>query len=222
MPAVRELQAALTLDADRAGGAACPSPTRRRPTSCSSSRSCASGCRRSRPPQRDREYQQRFAPLGLLAPELAVRRSRSRAGRRPAPGLAQGSETRAGAHQGSESRAERLEAHLPRLRLQPGLLRGRGARRPAWKLPDGPTRYVERALAARGGLWGNHGYEAAYAMVYDDGDGERSTVPPLRAALRDRPARRRVLVGDDVRRCPTSTSSPTRSTATRSATARPA
>ena len=32
-------------------------------------------------------------------------------------------------------------------------------------------RYLERALAARGGLWGNHGYEAAYAMVYDDGDG---------------------------------------------------
>ena len=41
-----------------------------------------------------------------------------------------------------------------------------------WKLADGPARYVERALAARGGLWGNHGYEAAYAMVYDDGDGE--------------------------------------------------
>ena len=41
----------------------------------------------------------------------------------------------------------------------------------AWKLPDGPTRYVQRALAARGGLWGNHGYEAAYAMVYLDGDG---------------------------------------------------
>ena len=42
-----------------------------------------------------------------------------------------------------------------------------------WKLADGPARYVERALAARGGLWGNHGYEAAYAMVYDDADGEQ-------------------------------------------------
>ena len=30
---------------------------------------------------------------------------------------------------------------------------------------------AQRALAARGGLWGNHGYEAAYAMVYLDGDG---------------------------------------------------
>jgi hypothetical protein len=40
-----------------------------------------------------------------------------------------------------------------------------------WKLPDGPGRYLMRALAARGGLWGNHGYEAAYAMVYTDGEG---------------------------------------------------
>jgi len=29
-----------------------------------------------------------------------------------------------------------------------------------------------RAGAARGGLWGNHGYEAAYAMVYVDADGD--------------------------------------------------
>ncbi len=43
---------------------------------------------------------------------------------------------------------------------------------PAWKLADGPARYLQRALAARGGLWGNHGYEAAYAMVYVDASGE--------------------------------------------------
>jgi hypothetical protein len=29
-----------------------------------------------------------------------------------------------------------------------------------------------RAAAARAGLWGNHGYEAAYAMTWVDGDGE--------------------------------------------------
>jgi hypothetical protein len=40
----------------------------------------------------------------------------------------------------------------------------------AWKLADGLMRYAQRALAARGGLWGNHGYEAAYAMVYLDGE----------------------------------------------------
>jgi hypothetical protein len=40
-----------------------------------------------------------------------------------------------------------------------------------WKLPDGPIRYLVRAAAARAGLWGNHGYEAAYPMVYVDAEG---------------------------------------------------
>ena len=43
---------------------------------------------------------------------------------------------------------------------------------PEWRIEDPRLRYVQRALAARAGLWGNHGYEAAYAMVYVDGDGE--------------------------------------------------
>ena len=34
-------------------------------------------------------------------------------------------------------------------------------------------RYLLRAGAARSGLWGNHGYEAAYAMVYQDADGNQ-------------------------------------------------
>ena len=45
-----------------------------------------------------------------------------------------------------------------------------------WKVEDQPrTRYLLRAGAARGGLWGNHGYEAAYAMVYVDADGLQRT-----------------------------------------------
>jgi hypothetical protein len=41
-----------------------------------------------------------------------------------------------------------------------------------WKVETEPRlRYLLRAGAARGGLWGNHGYEAAYAMVYEDEDG---------------------------------------------------
>jgi hypothetical protein len=47
---------------------------------------------------------------------------------------------------------------------------------PQWKLSDPPEiRYLRRAAAARAGLWGNHGYEAAYAMVYDDADGQQVT-----------------------------------------------
>lgn len=44
---------------------------------------------------------------------------------------------------------------------------------PAWKMPDRTASYLARALAARAGLWGNHGYEAAYAMTFTDADGDR-------------------------------------------------
>lgn len=43
---------------------------------------------------------------------------------------------------------------------------------PAWKLDDPRTRYAVRAGAALGGLWGNHGYEAAYSATYEDADGD--------------------------------------------------
>lgn len=48
---------------------------------------------------------------------------------------------------------------------------------PAWKIEDRSKAAVTRAVAARAGLWGNHGYEANYDIVHTDGDGE-----PLDAA----------------------------------------
>ena len=42
-----------------------------------------------------------------------------------------------------------------------------------WQLPDPTTRYARRAAAALGGLWGNHGYEAAYFPTYVDAAGEQ-------------------------------------------------
>ncbi len=45
--------------------------------------------------------------------------------------------------------------------------------RPDWKIDDRATAYATRAAAARGGLWGNHGYEATYAMAWTDADGDR-------------------------------------------------
>ncbi|MEY9951296.1 DUF1254 domain-containing protein [Leifsonia sp. EB34] len=44
---------------------------------------------------------------------------------------------------------------------------------PEWQLPDPTTRYARRAGAALGGLWGNHGYEAAYFPTYVDAAGEQ-------------------------------------------------
>ncbi len=43
---------------------------------------------------------------------------------------------------------------------------------PQWKIPDRQVAYVTRAVAARAGLWGNHGYEAVYEIVYVDGDNQ--------------------------------------------------
>ncbi|QIZ97835.1 DUF1254 domain-containing protein [Leifsonia sp. PS1209] len=63
---------------------------------------------------------------------------------------------------------------------------------PAWKHTDAKTRYATRAAAALGGLWGNHGYEAAYFFTYLDAAGDALTgehtytlrlhpTPPVRA-----------------------------------------
>ena len=44
---------------------------------------------------------------------------------------------------------------------------------PASTIANRDASYLPRALAARGGLWGNHGYEAAYPMTYTDADGDQ-------------------------------------------------
>lgn len=48
---------------------------------------------------------------------------------------------------------------------------------PQWVMPATSDEELEkvilqRALSAMGGLWGNHGYEAAYAIIYVDKDGQ--------------------------------------------------
>lgn len=46
---------------------------------------------------------------------------------------------------------------------------------PEWKIADRAKAIGERAAVALGGLWGNHGYEAAYAMTWVDSDGNALT-----------------------------------------------
>jgi len=46
---------------------------------------------------------------------------------------------------------------------------------PDWKIPDRKKAYVTRAVAARAGLWGNHGYEADYEIVHQDEHGDQLT-----------------------------------------------
>lgn len=42
---------------------------------------------------------------------------------------------------------------------------------PEWRIADRTKAYVTRAVVARAGLWGNHGYEADYATIWVDADG---------------------------------------------------
>jgi hypothetical protein len=46
---------------------------------------------------------------------------------------------------------------------------------PQWKIADRTTAYVTRAAAARAGLWGNHGYEARYDLLWQDEHGSELT-----------------------------------------------
>ncbi|MEU3434104.1 DUF1254 domain-containing protein [Streptomyces sp. NPDC006863] len=120
----------------------------------------------------DQDYQQRFAPLGLL--ESASPYSD------PPAGLQQA--LRAG-HTAGKERVEYATTHgsSPEQNgwklaydafnynldfFGPGTLNT-----PQWVFSDRATARVVRAASARAGLWGNHGYEAAYAMTWNDGNG---------------------------------------------------
>ena len=174
------------------------------------------------PAQPDQAYQQRFAPLGLLD---------------PAPRYADPpAELASALTAGADSAKQKMETALKSGGLAPAVngwtltyhmfdynldhLGPGTIDDPAWKMADRHASYLARALAARGGLWGNHGYEAAYPMTYTDADGDpldgrnRYTLtfdeePPVDAFWS-------ITMHD----LPTSTWSATRSTGTGSATGR--
>jgi hypothetical protein len=123
----------------------------------------------------DRAYQQRFAPLGLLSPATSYADC--------PPGLAGALTAGAGAAKQKMDAALTAGGLAPVVNgwtliyhmfdynldhLGPGTIDD-----PAWKIGDRDTGYLARALAARAGLWGNHGYEAAYPMTYTDADGDQ-------------------------------------------------
>jgi hypothetical protein len=127
------------------------------------------------PSEADRAYQQRFASLGLLDPASPYAESPPAL----AEALTAGADT---AKQTIETTLRQggqapvvdgwtLTYHMFDYNLDhlgPGTIDD-----PAWKIPDRQASYLYRALAARGGLWGNHGYEAAYPMTYTDADGDQ-------------------------------------------------
>jgi hypothetical protein len=145
------------------------------------------------PAPRDRDYQQRFEALGLFGAESPFTDGDSELAGTLRAGLTAGREQMEQSLRYGPSPRQNgwtLTYHAFDYNLdffEIGALDD-----DTWKLPDGQGRYLERALAARGGLWGNHAYEAAYAMVYLDANGNEldgsrgyelrfKTPPPCRA-----------------------------------------
>jgi hypothetical protein len=125
------------------------------------------------PAERDRIYQQRFEPLGLAAAETPYATPAPELAAALADGLRAGREQLEAALKSGSSPKQNgwdLTYHVFDYNLDFFEIGALDDER--WRLPDGPARYLQRAAAARGGLLGNHGYEAAYAMVYVDRDGE--------------------------------------------------
>jgi hypothetical protein len=192
MPAVRELQSRLALTPTKPG-TRIPAADRAVREELRFFEQLRAWMRAFPPPERDRVYQQRFEPLGLLASESPYRDPDVGLAKALRDGLAAGTERLETALTQATSPKQNgwdLTYHIFDYNLdffEIGALDD-----PRWKLADGPERYLLRAGAARGGLWGNHGYEAAYAMVYVDADGQPldgerryelrfATPPPCRA-----------------------------------------
>jgi hypothetical protein len=171
LPAVGELQQGLALT-PTAPGAGLPAPEPGVPEELEFFEQLRTWMRVFPPAGRDLGHQARFEPLGLLAAESPYRDPDPALAAALGDGLATGREylernlrSDAVPRQGGWN----LTYHAFDYNLdffEVGALNDS-----RWKLPDRPERYLHRAAAARGGLWGNHGYEAAYAMVYIDSEG---------------------------------------------------
>lgn len=125
----------------------------------------------------DRVYQQRFAPLGLLDEARSPYTDADpRLRRILAAGISEGKERVEAAshpHESATPGGWTTSTHLFDYNtdhLGPGTIDD-----PRWKIADRRAAYLQRAVAARAGLWGNHAYEAVYAHTFTDADGKQLT-----------------------------------------------
>lgn len=192
---VRELQGELTLaPTDSAPGNGLPEPNSAVPESIEFFEQMRVWMQAFPPAQRDLLYQERFRDLGLLEVDSPFVDPHPDLLSSLTEGLVLGRELLEQALRSNPSPVQNgwmLTYHVFDYNLdffEVGAIDGE-----QWKVEDEPTtRYTLRAGAARGGLWGNHGYEAAYAMVYVDAGGEQlngssryqlrfETMPPVGA-----------------------------------------
>ena len=188
LPAVHALQDQFTLTPVRRGAPAAPAlpepDPRRAPTTCAwwerFRRALAAfppppATRRSwRSPRRSASS----AASRRTSIPTGARRGAGRgcAGRRASDRAARQGRPRAG------ERVELSATHCFDYNLD-SLRPRRRSTRPSGRSTTARRAYATRAAAARAGLWGNHGYEADYEIVYVDADGEQlDGARPLRAA----------------------------------------
>ncbi len=180
LAAVRDLQSRLRLTAEGGSPAGLPELDPAAPADLRLFEQLRVWGQELPPASRDLGYQQRFEPLGVFEPTSPFADEDLAAALRA--GLEMGKTKMEEALKGGGAPVQngwQLTYHVFDYNLD--FFEVGALDEDRWKLPDGPARYGQRALAARGGLWGNHGYEAAYAMVYDDGAGD-----PLRGDHRYR------------------------------------
>ncbi|HTI35338.1 MAG TPA: DUF1254 domain-containing protein [Miltoncostaea sp.] len=171
VPAVHALQDALTLTPS-GPGAGLPAPGEGVSDDLAFWEELRVLMRAFPPAARDRAYQERFAPLGLLDAESPYPMPGPALHGTLADGLEEGRARLEAALQGGGPTVNGWSPAYHAFDYNLDVFEVGALDDPAWKMPDDPARYLRRAAAARAGLWGNHGYEAAYAMVYVDADGE--------------------------------------------------
>ncbi|WP_367044965.1 DUF1254 domain-containing protein [Streptomyces sp. Je 1-332] len=125
------------------------------------------------PAPADLAYQQRFAPLGLLDAQSPYASPEPDLANALRAGFAAGKEkVESASTQGDipEQNGWKLTYHAFDYNadhFEVGTHKG-----PQWIYTDRELGRMVRATSARTALWGNHGYEAAYAMAWNDGDGQ--------------------------------------------------
>lgn len=123
------------------------------------------------PAERDRPALESYAPLGLLSPyPLAEQPESVRTAL--VTGYSLGKEALESALRTAGTLVDHWQADLHVFDYNLDFFELGAIDAPEWKLTDPRTRYAHRAGAALGGLWGNHAYEAAYLMTYQDAAGE--------------------------------------------------
>jgi hypothetical protein len=126
------------------------------------------------PPARDFTVQERFGPLGLLDESSPYRDGDSELAATlvAAAGAASAALTTAIRSMGAGAESGwHLALHMTDYNadyFEVGTIDS-----PDWKITDRADAIAKRAEVALGGLWGNHGYEAAYAITYLDDRGEQ-------------------------------------------------